>query len=207
MHDEGGDPSCWANRICDACGAMVEAGTHVCPRELKRIEAELQHLSTHDPLTGLLNRRGFQEALESHVAHVDRYGPDGALFVIDLDGLKAINDTHGHSSGDRAITAAANVLRRLRSTDTIGRLGGDEFAVIVHSVDRVQACRLAASLVKEIRSKSASDDPACAVTASVGVAMFDNPSRTADKILRDADSTMYEAKSAGRDRYAFEARR
>jgi diguanylate cyclase (GGDEF)-like protein/PAS domain S-box-containing protein len=175
--------------------------------ELKRIEAQLQHLSTHDPLTGLLNRRGFQEALESHVAHVDRYGPDGALFVIDLDGLKAINDTHGHSSGDRAITAAANVLRRLRSTDTIGRLGGDEFAVIIHSVDRVLACRLAGSLVKEIRNKSASDDPVCAVTASVGVAMFDHPIRTADKILRDADSTMYAAKSAGRDRYAIEARR
>jgi len=175
--------------------------------ELKRIEAELQHLSTHDPLTGLLNRRGFQEALDRHIAHVARYGPDGALIVIDLDGLKAVNDTHGHDSGDLAIMSTANILRQLRRTDTIGRLGGDEFAVIVNHVDRALAGRLAAGLVTAIRGNSGSEDPTYGVTASVGVAMFDNPSRSAKRILCDADSSMYAAKGAGRNRYAIEARR
>ncbi|MEY2461643.1 MAG: hypothetical protein QOG30_3473, partial [Acidimicrobiaceae bacterium] len=100
--------------------------------ELKMVETELQHLSVHDPLTGLLNRRGFEIELDRHDAHVRRYGPAGALFVIDLDGLKAVNDTDGHEAGDDILVGVADVLRtRLRATDAIARLGGDEFAVLL----------------------------------------------------------------------------
>lgn len=89
---------------------------------------------------GLLNRRAFKRALSSHVAHVDRYGPTGALLILDLDGLKIINDTGGHPAGDRAITTVAEILvKRLRSTDIVARLGGDEYAVILPRVTRSQA--------------------------------------------------------------------
>ena len=172
--------------------------------KLKRLETELQHLASHDPLTGLLNRRAFEQALADHLAHVDRYGPGGALLIMDLDGLKVINDTGGHDAGDRAITAVADILkRRLRNTDTIARLGGDEYAVILPHANHQQAGRVATMLLTTIRSASKSDGTTPKLTASIGVTMFDTPGRSAHDLLADADSRMYDAKNAGRDRFAI----
>ncbi len=171
----------------------------------KRLETELHHLAVHDPLTGLLNRRGFDRALASHVAYVDRYGPRGALLVLDLDGLKVINDTCGHNAGDEAITATANVLqRRLRSTDTIARLGGDEYAVILPDANRDQAAVVAAMLVTAIRTETTPLDADVELTASIGVALFDTPGRTPQDLMSHADRSMYAAKNAGRNGFAIQ---
>jgi diguanylate cyclase (GGDEF)-like protein len=176
--------------------------------ELKMVETELQHLSVHDPLTGLLNRRGFEIELDRHDAHVRRYGPAGALFVIDLDGLKAVNDTDGHEAGDDILTGVAEVLRtRLRATDAIARLGGDEFAVLLPRADEIAATRVAESLVHLIRRRSLESDGAARnLRASLGVVLFDDSSPSGRGLLVDADRAMYAAKIAGGDRHEIARR-
>jgi diguanylate cyclase (GGDEF)-like protein/PAS domain S-box-containing protein len=170
--------------------------------ERKRLEAQLQHLADHDPLTGLLNRRRFEQELARHVAAVRRYGAEGAVMVLDVDRFKRVNDTYGHSTGDRLIADVASVLgARLRSSDVLGRLGGDEFAILLPKADRAGAEALAHSLVETVRSDVRLDGivERC-VTISVGVvALADAPELSADAIVAAADRAMYAAKSAGRD--------
>jgi diguanylate cyclase (GGDEF)-like protein/PAS domain S-box-containing protein len=172
--------------------------------DLKRVEDELQHLSVHDPLTGLLNRRGFETALHDHDALVSRYGFTGALLVLDLDGLKAINDTDGHDAGDRALVAVAEVLRhRVRATDAIARLGGDEFAVLLPLADESAATGVAESLVQLIRARSLRGSGAERnLRASIGVALYDERSSSGTAVMTAADAAMYSAKIAGGDRCA-----
>jgi diguanylate cyclase (GGDEF)-like protein/PAS domain S-box-containing protein len=173
--------------------------------ERRRYEDRLQHLADHDPLTGLLNRRGFATALETHLTHTRRYGPQGALLIVDLDGFKYINDTLGHSAGDELIIGCARALRsRLRESDVLARLGGDEFAVLLPGEDVVQAERVAGALVDEVRRHAAGFGGryAGSVTASIGVAPFTAEVSTAEDMLVNADLAMYEAKEAGKDGHA-----
>ena len=108
--------------------------------ERRSLEDQLRHLADHDALTGLLNRRGIDRALAQHVARGRRYGAEGALLVLDLDGFKAVNDTLGHAAGDELIVTCASALRnRLRETDILGRLGGDEFAVLLPAEGEAEA--------------------------------------------------------------------
>jgi diguanylate cyclase (GGDEF)-like protein/PAS domain S-box-containing protein len=164
--------------------------------ERKRYEERLRHLADHDPLTGLLNRRSFERALERHVTSIRRYGAAGALLVIDLDGFKHINDTLGHAAGDELLVNCAEALRsRLRGSDVLARLGGDEFAVLLPRGAEEDAVAAADALVAELRSHGR-------VTASIGVATFADVVATADEVLVRADRAMYQAKAAGRDRHA-----
>jgi diguanylate cyclase (GGDEF)-like protein/PAS domain S-box-containing protein len=164
--------------------------------ERRRLEDQLRHLADHDALTGLLNRRGMDRALAQHVALGRRYGAQGALLVLDLDGFKAVNDSLGHAAGDELIITCATALRhRLRETDVLGRLGGDEFAVLLPAEGEAEALTVAAKIVTIIREIGG-------VTASVGVTPFgDEPTPTS--ALDRADMAMYAAKHAGRDRYEF----
>ncbi len=168
--------------------------------ERKRVEAQLQHMADHDPLTGLFNRRRFEQELVRHVAHAQRYGAEGAAMVLDVDRFKSVNDTYGHGAGDRLIERVAQTLNaRLRTTDMLARLGGDEFAILLPKADRDGAEALARQLVEAVRTC----DPDGAVTISVGVVVFaDLAELGAATIVAAADAAMYEAKSAGRDRYA-----
>ncbi|HET6506043.1 MAG TPA: diguanylate cyclase [Baekduia sp.] len=166
-------------------------------------EAQLRHLADHDPLTGLLNRRGFEAALTTHVARGRRYGAAGALLVLDLDGFKHVNDTHGHHAGDALLTAVADGLReRVRETDVLARLGGDEFAVLLPVETVEQAGVVAEALVAVVRERGAEHG----VTASAGVALVDPTVTDGDALLVRADRAMYAAKGAGRDRVAHEPR-
>lgn len=174
--------------------------------ERKRVEEHLQHMADHDPLTGLLNRRRFDQELERHVARAHRYGVEGALLVIDVDRFKQVNDAYGHSTGDRVITSVARVLRRrLRTTDTLARLGGDEFAVLLPKADRREAEIVARRLVEAVRAQA--DDGAGGregVTISVGVTVLDERAElSAEAAVVDADLAMYDAKDAGGDGWAF----
>jgi diguanylate cyclase (GGDEF)-like protein/PAS domain S-box-containing protein len=180
--------------------------------ERKDAEARLQHLADHDTLTGLLNRRRFEQELARHLAHTRRYGAEGAAIVIDLDRFKPVNDTFGHAAGDRVLAEVGRVLReRLRGTDAVARLGGDEFAILLQRVDRDGAAAVAQSLVETVRAQVASADEADdarGVTISVGVVMFEGcAAPSAERFLAAADLAMYEAKAAGGDGFAFFAER
>jgi diguanylate cyclase (GGDEF)-like protein/PAS domain S-box-containing protein len=168
--------------------------------ERRRYETELRYLADHDPLTGLLNRRAFTRALEAHLEHVRRYGPAGGVLVLDLDHFKNINDTLGHGMGDELIVSLADALRaQLGERVAISRLGGDELALLIPDgdVDEVAADVLATVRAQRISSPSGR---LRSVSASVGIAGFDEQGLGADDVLANADLAMYEAKDAGRDR-------
>src|SRR5215217_8035786 len=173
--------------------------------ERRRYEAELRHMADHDALTGLLNRRAFERALERHVDHVARYGPRGAVVLIDVDLFKNVNDTLGHSAGDLLIGKVADSLRaREQDGEVIARLGGDEFAVLVPDGDPEDARATAEKLLEAIRSVRISSHSGRLrnVSASIGVAPFDSQRLTGEDVLVNADLAMYEAKESGRDQVA-----
>ena len=177
--------------------------------ERRTYEDRLRHMADHDPVTGLLNRRGFEAALESHLAHCRRYGATGALLMLDLDGFKSVNDTLGHAAGDELIITTAHALTdRLRETDTVARLGGDEFAVLLPTQTEAEAKAVAEALLATIRKRATlmSHAHLGRVTASIGVATFSDATPTADEMLVNADRAMYDAKQAGKDRYALNSR-
>ena len=172
--------------------------------EQHRFQSELAHMAAHDPLTGLANRRAFEVALSSHIARCARYGPDGALMMLDLDDFKRVNDTLGHNVGDQLIISAAQMLQqRLRTSDLVCRLGGDEFAILLTTGGPDQAQLVAQDIVEAIRTRTMTlNGRQIRMTASVGFAVFDGKDRTADEMLVNADLAMYDAKEAGRDRWA-----
>jgi diguanylate cyclase (GGDEF)-like protein/PAS domain S-box-containing protein len=168
----------------------------------KRRESRLEHLVDHDHLTGLLNSRSFGRALEHESKSSARYGDTGAVLLLDLDHFKSVNDQYGHKTGDDVLKSIAEtLLGRVRETDIVARLGGDEFGIILPRVDGEHATVVADGIVQVLRDRHApSAKHRIAVTASVGIAMFDGQSSA--EILAAADLAMYEAKASGRDRFA-----
>jgi diguanylate cyclase (GGDEF)-like protein/PAS domain S-box-containing protein len=162
--------------------------------EVERTAAEvrLRHVADHDALTGLFNRRRFEEELDRHIALGRRYGMSGALLLLDLDDFKRVNDEFGHRAGDRVLTAVAVVLsHRLRESDIVARFGGDEFAVLMPVGGVPEATELAELLAGAINADVPT--PAGPLTASVGIALFRDLS-TADEVLSRADDAMYAEK-------------
>ncbi len=161
---------------------------------------ELQRQAHHDPLTGLKNRRRFEEDLHTEMARGRREQNSGALLMLDLDNFKEVNDTLGHATGDRVIEGIAEVLRgRMRETDVLARLGGDEFAVVLPRCGEEEAQAVAGAIAQAIRQHAPSDG-APPITASVGIAMFGAGTTASFKsAMADADAAMYRAKESGRD--------
>lgn len=170
--------------------------------ERSRYEARLRHLADHDQLTGLFNRRRFEEELKRELARSGRYHSHGAVLSLDLDNFKSINDSAGHAAGDAVLAEVAAVLqRRFRSSDTIARLGGDEFAVMLTSVDVAGARAAAQDLLAAIHnSRAMFGGKPLRITASIGVAAFESDDAIAAELMTGADLAMYAAKGAGRDR-------
>lgn len=171
--------------------------------EQKRREAELAHHAHHDALTGLFNRRRFQEELDNRLAQVRRYGDHGALLLLDVDGLKAVNDTFGHQAGDALLASLAQLLKdQLREVDIIARLGGDEFAVLFHTPNIEQAQAVAERLLNAVRTHQANiADHRLQCTVSIGVALFPDHGTVAESVVAHADLALYRAKAEGRDQY------
>jgi len=188
VHDADGRPSYIAGQATDLT-------------EHHRRETRLRHEADHDPLTGLVNRRGFGRELRRHVSRVQRYGAKGALLMIDLDNFKAYNDTNGHAGGDALLhTVAIALTARLRAGDVVGRIGGDEFAVLLPEATPGQADIVGAALVESVRELGKSSHPR--VTASVGIFNFDDEHGLSEhEAMVGADLAMYAAKNAGRDRH------
>jgi diguanylate cyclase (GGDEF)-like protein/PAS domain S-box-containing protein len=186
--------SCTALTTPDGTVTHV-VGTGIDVTDRSRLERRLRHLADHDDLTGLINRRRFQEELERHLAQCRRYGMAGALLVLDLDGFKEVNDSHGHTAGDRVLQSVANSLRdRLRESDIVARLGGDEFAVLLPREAADAAERVCRALEEAIPVEVATPGGS-AIEVSVGFAPFADGVESVDDVLAAADASMYAAKA------------
>jgi diguanylate cyclase (GGDEF)-like protein/PAS domain S-box-containing protein len=170
--------------------------------ERKEGARQLEYLVDHDFLTGLYNRRWFERELTREVERASRYNTPGAVLVIDLDHFKDINDSLGHKAGDDLLKGVAGLLKqRVRQADVLARLGGDEFALLLPQTSADHAEIVADEIVKTLsRRMPASPTQSVVVTASVGVAISDGLTDT--ELMSYADIAMYEAKEAGRNRFA-----
>jgi diguanylate cyclase (GGDEF)-like protein len=166
--------------------------------ELEQSRARIVELEAKvdvDPLTGLLNRRGFERELTRSIAYVKRYGASAALVYLDLDGFKPVNDRHGHAAGDAVLKAlAAALLRQVRASDVVARLGGDEFVVLLWNVSGPAAAAKAGALERAVYATPVRwGSSTLVVGAAAGVALIgalDSP----EQALARADAAMYARK-------------
>jgi diguanylate cyclase (GGDEF)-like protein len=171
----------------------------------EKTEAQLRYIADHDSLTGLLDRRRFRSELDQYVSFTARYGGQGAVMVIDIDGLKAVNDSRGHHAGDALIRRIAGIMReRVRTTDIVARLSGDEFAVLMPQTDTAGALQLGEDLRAQVAESSAASAEGEGATISVGITMFGGEGGVgAEAVLMAADQAMYRAKEEGRNQIAL----
>jgi diguanylate cyclase (GGDEF)-like protein len=166
---------------------------------LKRIEAQLEELARHDNLTGLANRRHFEEKLSEFLLHREQ-GPF-ALMFLDIDQFKTINDAHGHATGDAALRHFAHCLKAcVRASDTVARLAGDEFVVLLrelHSKDDAEG--IARKIVKKVRLGFTNNGKQVKMTTSIGIAYAREAVVTSEELFASADQALYAAKNADRD--------
>lgn len=174
-------------------------------RQIEEGQDDLRFLALHDELTGLPNRKQFEDKLKGAVAAAERYSHKCALLMIDLDGFKSINDTLGHPIGDGLLRAAANRLNSsVRGDDMLARLSGDEFAILVPVVEDTTSLKPFADRVLELLSTSFRiDGHEILISGSMGIAVAPDNGDTADQLVRNADFALYRAKSEGRRTWRF----
>ena len=163
----------------------------------------LEKLALTDPLTGLANRRAFQQALEAELSRVSRHGRPASLLFLDLDHFKGVNDAHGHAVGDEVLAAFALVLKRgSRRGDLAARVGGEEFAVLLPTTGAVPAGLVAERIRRATESRSLGRTVSVPVTVSIGLTSTEEqaPPPAAEELLRRADAALYRAKAEGRNR-------
>jgi diguanylate cyclase (GGDEF)-like protein len=170
--------------------------------ELRTANRELRNLAFRDDLTGLYNYRHFNNAMQKEIARCHRYRRPFALVLLDVDGFKTINDTHGHPAGDVVLQSIANdIQKNTRTVDTVIRYAGDEFALMLPETDRAGAMVKAENCRANIEALQIEiDGKAVRVTVSVGVASYDERSSKEVKLLELADRALYESKQNGRNR-------
>jgi diguanylate cyclase (GGDEF)-like protein len=170
----------------------------------KAAEQKLERLALHDPLTGLANRVLFTDRVERAIARNERETAPIAVFFIDLDRFKLVNDTLGHGTGDRLLLSVADrLVRQVRPTDTISRFGGDEFTILCHNSDEERAGHVARRILESLSEPFSIDGRELTVDASIGIAICRRPGVRAETMVRDADAAMYIAKEGGGARYAI----
>ncbi len=168
----------------------------------KRYEERLEFMADHDQLTGLLNRRRFEEELKRELARIGRNGSAGAVLSIDIDNFKSINDAVGHPAGDAVLVEVARVLRgRFRASDVLARMGGDEFCVLLTDLTAERARAAAYDVLAAIHTscRPVFSGRLLRVAASIGVAPVESDDATSIEVIVHADLAMYAAKSSGRD--------
>ncbi len=160
-----------------------------------------KYLALHDELTGLPNRRLFQDRLDSAIERARRSGSHVALLLIDLDNFKQVNDTAGHHAGDELLKHVGNLFTgRVRRSDTVARTGGDEFSVILEEpMTRADAARVGKTLAKLLEDPITFDDKELRVGASIGIAVFPDDAADAESLRIAADLRMYAGKSATKE--------
>ena len=168
---------------------------------VRELHHQLEVMTISDALTGLLNRRGFTQALQAAIARNQRTGRISALLYLDLDGFKLINDQFGHDRGDEALRWVSEQLQAcLRPYDRLARIGGDEFTVIIEGVNGPEdAAAVAGKLIAQV----AADQDTYRLGASIGIACLPASGGTVEDLMRAADAAMYEAKRSGKGKYCF----
>ena len=171
----------------------------------KVAEEKIHFLARHDVLTGLPNRLMFSTLLNGAIATASRYQRKFAVFFIDLDRFKFINDTLGHEAGDTLLKQLATRFKQtLRASDVLSRLGGDEFVVLVHEVgDNEHAATVAGKMLSATLRPFTLEGQECRVTASIGIAMYPADGEDEQTLMKNADSAMYYAKEEGKNNYQF----
>jgi diguanylate cyclase (GGDEF)-like protein len=182
-----------AGRLCGFRGSGADV------TQTAVAEAEARHLAVHDPLTDLANRAGLLERLEHALGRAGHNGEEAALLSLDLDRFSELNDTLGHSAGDRVIKACAErLLACAQDGDTVARIGGDEFAIVQQQADQPGAAdALCRRLMDALAQPFEIDEEALILSASVGVVLIPSDGRHADDLLKHADLALRRAKSEG----------
>ncbi len=184
-------------------GGMVRTFTDVTER--KRAEARIAEMATHDELTGLANRTLFRERLAQAFGRTQRYGEPFALFMLDLDRFKPINDSLGHPVGDEVLKETALRLQFcVRETDTVARLGGDEFAILqAQAITQDEAAQLAQRILDAIAEPLEINGHKLEIGTSIGIAFAPRDAADQDQLVAKADQALYEGKKNGRNCYTF----
>ena len=186
-----------AGEITGICGISTDI------TQIKHYQQELERLSQYDELTGLFNRRHFISLARHELSRSTRYGGKLSLLMLDVDFFKRVNDEHGHRAGDQVLAAISlEIQQALRETDIPGRLGGEEFAVLLPETGPEKAAQVAERLRKCVAGKSIDigDGKQLTCTLSIGVAAKPSEENDLEKLLHRADTALYAAKEAGRDR-------
>ncbi len=194
MFHESAGASRWLRFICERIGADY-AATFIDITDRKAKEEQMDSIASSDPLTGLLNRRGFERDASLRLSQSDD-NATGALLFIDLNDFKGINDDLGHEVGDQLLKMTADRLRNgLRSCDIIGRPGGDEFVALVPDVNSSDVEHLANRLSNALGAPYVIEGRQLSCTASIGLALYPDNASTLTGLLRSADQAMYRAKA------------
>lgn len=186
-------------------GPGVMEGTIIDITERKLLEEQLLHQAFHDPLTDLPNRSLFMDRLEHALVRAGRSTTEVAVLFLDLDEFKVINDSLGHKVGDQLLIAVGRRIETcIRAGDTVARLGGDEFTVLLEDVEAVrEAVEIAERIANELQRPFHVEGQDLFITTSVGIALSGPGHDQPTDLLRNADIAMYEAKKAGKARYAL----
>jgi diguanylate cyclase (GGDEF)-like protein len=169
----------------------------------KEMEQEIKRIAYHDPLTGMPNRMLLIDRLTMAMSQADRNRNRVAFMMLDLDKFKEVNDTLGHHIGDLLLKSVAEKLTGiLRQADTVARFGGDEFVLVLpEQKDAQAALQVARKIMDAFRDAVTLDGHSLTITASIGISLYPDHGADIDTILKNADSAMYRAKQAGRNRY------
>lgn len=173
----------------------LEDRVHKRTQELQMLNSKIAHEAMHDPLTGLPNRVLITEQLMQTILNANRHKSSFAVFIMDLDNFKEVNDTLGHPEGDRLLIDVAHRLSAIvRDSDTVGRLGGDEFAMVLPDINEDDAIVVANKIINELLPSFALGNHSIKVGASIGIAMYPQHGTDHTSLIRTADIAMYEAK-------------
>ena len=189
----------------DSLGRGIMEGTIIDITDRKLAQEQMEYQAYHDSLTGLPNRLLFRDRITVALAHARRAGRVAAVMFLDLDQFKLVNDTLGHTVGDRLLQAiAARLVNCVRAEDTVARMGGDEFTVLLADLaDRRSASAVAQKVLEAVRHPVQVDNHELYVTTSIGIAIFPDDGDDAETLLKNADRAMYRAKDHGRDNFQY----
>ncbi|MDD5286617.1 MAG: diguanylate cyclase [Desulfuromonadaceae bacterium] len=195
-----------ASPLFNSDGEII--GNSVIARDVtehRKMEEAIKHQAQHDVLTNLPNRQLFMELLSLELAQARRNGKKLALLFLDLDGFKQVNDTLGHSCGDRLLQEVSQRLKSgIRDSDTVARLGGDEFTVLMPDLTRTDGVRIVLEKILGVfKTPFMLDGVAVESSTSIGVCIFPDDGDSSEELMKNADIAMYAAKESGRNSYQY----